>query len=49
MLAFAVLFVWAVFVNRHTVFPAKGNVKPVDFKYEKISVVVEKDGEVVKS
>ncbi|XP_061976765.1 L-type lectin-domain containing receptor kinase S.4-like [Populus nigra] len=49
MLAFAVLFVWAVFVNRHTVFPTKGNVKPVDFKYEKISVVVEKDGEVVKS
>lgn len=49
MLAFAVLFVWAVFVNRHTVFPTKGNVKPVDFKYEKISVVVEKDGEVVEN
>ncbi|CAK7325788.1 unnamed protein product [Dovyalis caffra] len=48
LLAFAVLFAWAVFVNRHTVFPTEGDAKPVDFKYEKISVVVEKDGEVVK-
>ncbi|KAJ6311844.1 hypothetical protein OIU77_013571 [Salix suchowensis] len=48
MLAFAVLFVWAVFVNRHTVFPTDGNVKPVDFKYEKVSVIVEKDGKVLK-
>ncbi|XP_021624721.1 lectin-like protein At1g53070 [Manihot esculenta] len=49
LLAFMVLFVWAIFANKHTVFPIEGNVQPVDFRYEKISVVVEKGGKVVKN
>lgn len=51
LLAFVVLFVWAIFVNSNTVFPIEGkdNARPVDFRYEKINVVVEKDAKVVKN
>ncbi len=49
LFAFMVLFVWAIYVNRRTVFPIEGNVQPVAFRYEKFSVVVEKDGKVVKN
>ncbi|KAF2319003.1 hypothetical protein P3X46_025665 [Hevea brasiliensis] len=49
LLAFMVLFMWAIFVNRRTVFPIEGDVQPVDFSYKKVSVLVEKDGKVVKN
>lgn len=50
LVSFVVLFLWAIVANRHTVFPpevlpAEFPVKPspTDFRYEKISVVVEED------
>ncbi|XP_050387447.1 L-type lectin-domain containing receptor kinase VIII.2-like [Argentina anserina] len=47
LVSFVVLFLWAIIVNRHTVFPAEFPVKPnpTDFRYEKISVVVEEDAD----
>ncbi|KAI5346518.1 hypothetical protein L3X38_014397 [Prunus dulcis] len=48
LVAFMVLFLWAIIISRHTVFPAEFPVKPVDFRYEKINVVVEKDADSVK-
>ncbi|KDP44843.1 hypothetical protein JCGZ_01343 [Jatropha curcas] len=49
LLAFAVLFAWAIFVSRRTVFPIDGDVQPVDFRYQKVCVVVEKDEKVLKN
>lgn len=48
LVSFVVLFLWAIIANRHTVFPAEFPVKPTDFRYEKISVVVEEDADGVK-
>lgn len=45
LLAFLGLFLWAFVANRHTVFPVECPVRPADFKYEKINVVVGKDAE----
>lgn len=45
LLAFLGLFLWAFVANRHTVFPVECPVRPVDFKYEKINVVVKEDVE----
>ncbi|XP_044480188.1 L-type lectin-domain containing receptor kinase VIII.1-like [Mangifera indica] len=48
LLAFAVLFAWAI-VNRQTEIPTEYHVHPVNFKYEKIEVIVEEDGKGVKN
>lgn len=48
LVSFVVLFLWAIIANRHTVFPAEFPVNPTDFRYEKISVVVEEDADGVK-
>ncbi|KAB2596213.1 galactose-binding lectin-like [Pyrus ussuriensis x Pyrus communis] len=48
LVAFVVLFLWAIIISRHTEFPAEFPAKPVDFRYEKIDVVVEKDVNGVK-
>ncbi|KAF3433547.1 hypothetical protein FNV43_RR24649 [Rhamnella rubrinervis] len=48
LMAFSVLFLWTVVVNRNTIFPAESSVHPVDFRYEKPSVVVGKDADGVK-
>ncbi|KAK4834967.1 hypothetical protein QYF36_003264 [Acer negundo] len=48
LLAFVMLFVWAIVVNKHTEFPTEIHVHPEDFKYEKISVVVDEDGKGVQ-
>lgn len=45
LIAFAVLFFWVMFVSRHTIdYPAS----PVDFRYEKVNVVVEDSSDVEK-
>ncbi|KAH7548174.1 hypothetical protein JRO89_XS14G0077900 [Xanthoceras sorbifolium] len=44
LLAFVVLFVWAIVVNKHTEFPTEYHAHPDDFKYEKINIVVDEDG-----
>ncbi|WCJ19753.1 hypothetical protein M5689_002031 [Euphorbia peplus] len=51
LMGFVVLYIWAIFVNRHTVFPIEGElqVQPLDFKYEKIHIIVEQDEKVVKN
>lgn len=49
LMAFSVLFLWAVVVNRNAVFPAESPVHPVDFRYEKINVAVGKDANGVKN
>ncbi|KAF5738480.1 L-type lectin-domain containing receptor kinase S.4-like [Tripterygium wilfordii] len=43
LLAFVMLFVWAILAGRHSVFPVECNGQPVDFQYEKISLVVEEE------
>ncbi|XP_021295350.1 L-type lectin-domain containing receptor kinase S.4-like [Herrania umbratica] len=43
LLAFVMLFMWAILVNRHTVFPVECQAGPEDFRYEKVNVIVEKD------
>ncbi|KAM1470941.1 hypothetical protein COP2_042663 [Malus domestica] len=48
LVAFVVLFLSAIIISRHTEFPAELPAKPVDFRYEKIDVVVEKDANGVK-
>ncbi|KAK1570973.1 hypothetical protein Q3G72_010024 [Acer saccharum] len=48
LLAFVMLFVWAIVVNKHTEFPTKIQVHPEDFKYEKIIVVEDEDGKGVQ-
>ncbi|KAJ0101526.1 hypothetical protein Patl1_06515 [Pistacia atlantica] len=48
LLAFVVLFAWAI-VSRQTELPTEYHVHPVDFKYEKIAVIVEEDGKGVKN
>lgn len=48
LLAFVLLFAWAIFVGRHMVLSMDGPMHPADFRYEKISIVVEKDGEESK-
>ncbi|KAK2637445.1 hypothetical protein Ddye_032237 [Dipteronia dyeriana] len=48
LLAFVMLFVWVIVVNKHTVFPTEIHVHPEDFKYEKINVVVDEDGKGVQ-
>lgn len=48
LMAFAVLFLWAVVASRHTVFPTEAPVHHMGFKYEKIGIVVEKDSDGVK-
>ncbi|KAM5556582.1 L-type lectin-domain containing receptor kinase VIII.1-like [Rosa sericea] len=52
LVSFVMLFLWAIIVNRHTVFPAEVlpaefpvKPNPTDFRYEKISVVVEEDAD----
>ncbi|XP_015877325.3 L-type lectin-domain containing receptor kinase VIII.2 [Ziziphus jujuba] len=47
LMAFVVLFLWAVVVNRNIIFPAESPLHPVDFRYEKISVVVGKGNDGV--
>ncbi|XP_062092555.1 L-type lectin-domain containing receptor kinase VIII.2-like [Humulus lupulus] len=50
LMAFAVLFVWAVVASRHTVFPTtEVPVHHMGFKYEKVGVVVEKNTDGVKN
>ncbi|KAL5568941.1 hypothetical protein UlMin_025516 [Ulmus minor] len=50
LMTFAVVFLWTVFAaDRHTIFPAESPLHPVDFRYEKVSVVVEKDFDSVKN
>ncbi|XP_002530403.2 lectin-like protein LEC [Ricinus communis] len=49
LLAFVGLYMWPIFVNRRSAFPLEGKMQRMDFRYEKISVVVEKDGNVVKN
>lgn len=45
LLAFVVLFMWAIFISRHNVFPVEHQMGPTDFRYEKINVTVDKDAE----
>ncbi|WRX12327.1 Legume lectin domain - like 2, partial [Theobroma cacao] len=47
LLAFVMLFMWAIMVNRHTVFPVECQAGPDDFRYEKVNVIVEKDDQAV--
>ncbi|XP_039045610.1 L-type lectin-domain containing receptor kinase VIII.1-like [Hibiscus syriacus] len=42
LFAFVMLFMWAIFVSRHTVFPVKCEPGHEDFRYEKVNVIVEK-------
>ncbi|KAM1069535.1 hypothetical protein EV1_001356 [Malus domestica] len=48
LVAFVMLFLWAIIISRHTEFPAEFSPKPVEFRYEKIDVVVEKDAHGIK-
>uniref|UniRef100_A0A5B7BUF5 Putative lectin-like protein LEC n=1 Tax=Davidia involucrata TaxID=16924 RepID=A0A5B7BUF5_DAVIN len=48
LVALIVLYLWAIFVNEHTMIPAEYSSSPVDFRYEKINVVVENSSEDVK-
>ncbi|GLT89124.1 hypothetical protein SLE2022_071220 [Rubroshorea leprosula] len=41
LVAFVGLFMWAIFVSRHTVFPVEYQKGSTDFRYEKIKVTVE--------
>ncbi|XP_065871855.1 putative L-type lectin-domain containing receptor kinase V.1 [Euphorbia lathyris] len=47
LMAFVMLYLWAIFVNKDTVFPIEGDIQiqPLDFKYEKIHIIVEQDEE----
>ncbi|XP_050208730.1 L-type lectin-domain containing receptor kinase S.4-like [Mercurialis annua] len=47
LLAFLVLFMRSMFVDRKLKFPIDRKVQPVDFRYEKIGVVVENDEKLV--
>ena len=42
LFAFVMLFMWAILVSRHTVFP-ECQAGPEDFSYEKVNVIVEKE------
>ncbi|KAK9283455.1 hypothetical protein L1049_011699 [Liquidambar formosana] len=44
--AFVVLFFWAIFDSRHWMIPAEYPALPVDFRYEKINVVLENSADV---
>ena len=44
LMAFLILSVWSIFVNRDSVFPAEYQIRPADFRYKKINVIVEEDG-----
>ncbi|KAJ4719914.1 L-type lectin-domain containing receptor kinase VIII.1-like [Melia azedarach] len=48
LLAFMVLFVWAIVVNKDREFPENQS-HPADFRYEKIHVVVEEDSKGIKN
>ncbi|PPD98744.1 hypothetical protein GOBAR_AA40279 [Gossypium barbadense] len=48
LFAFMMLFMWAIFVSRHTVFPVKYQPSHEDFRYEKVNVVVEKEDQCNK-
>lgn len=50
LFAFVMLFVWAILISRHTVFPVQCQAGPEDFRYEKINVnvIVEKDNQADK-
>ncbi|KAE8679474.1 hypothetical protein F3Y22_tig00111402pilonHSYRG01526 [Hibiscus syriacus] len=43
LFAFVMLFMWVIFVSRHTVFPVKCEPGHEDFRYEKVNVIVEKE------
>ena len=45
LFAFVMLFMWAILVSRHTVFPVECQADPEDFRYEKVNVIVEKDNQ----
>ncbi|KAG4127788.1 hypothetical protein ERO13_D10G242200v2 [Gossypium hirsutum] len=49
LFAFVVLFMWAILVSRHSVFPVECQVSPEDFRYEMVDVVVEKDNQFDKN
>ncbi|OMO76304.1 Concanavalin A-like lectin/glucanases superfamily [Corchorus olitorius] len=40
LLAFVMLFMWAILISRHTIFPVK-EAGPDDFRYEKVNVIIE--------
>ncbi|KAK8546137.1 hypothetical protein V6N13_067370 [Hibiscus sabdariffa] len=48
LFAFMVLFMWAIFVSRHTVFPVMCEPVHKDFRYEKVDVIVEKEDQCIK-
>lgn len=48
LLAFMVFLAWKNVVNREKEFPNEYQVHPVDFKYQKVDVVAEEGGKVVK-
>ncbi|MBA0751320.1 hypothetical protein Gogos_000251 [Gossypium gossypioides] len=48
LFAFMMLFMWVIFVSRHTVFPVKYQPSHEDFRYEKVNVVVEKEDQCNK-
>ncbi|XVE52576.1 hypothetical protein DITRI_Ditri02bG0132500 [Diplodiscus trichospermus] len=43
LFAFVMLFMWAILVSRHTIFPVQRQVGHEDFRYEKVNVIVEKE------
>ncbi|GFZ14957.1 hypothetical protein Acr_24g0011470 [Actinidia rufa] len=49
LVALMVLFLWAIFVNRHVVIPVGYSWKPADFGYKKVSVDVENSSVNVKN
>jgi hypothetical protein len=40
--AFTVLYLWTIFGNRRPVVPEECVMKPVDFEYKKVNIVVDK-------
>ena len=43
LFVFVMLFMWAILVSRHMVFPVGCQAGPEDFRYEKVNVIVEKE------
>ncbi|XP_059628049.1 L-type lectin-domain containing receptor kinase VIII.2-like [Cornus florida] len=49
LVAFSVMFLWTVSVRKYTMIPTSHSACPVNFRYEKINVVVEDSSEDVKN
>ncbi|KAE8684922.1 hypothetical protein F3Y22_tig00111105pilonHSYRG00732 [Hibiscus syriacus] len=48
LLAFVVLFIWSIFISRHTVFPVKCGPGHEDFRYKVVNGIVEKEDQCNK-